>query len=201
MDRRRHIDAQAPDEDGHTPPIKLPLDAHPDRTLDELVYALETIASIHTTIYKAWESVAPERRYHTDPAIDVPALARMVAEGRPISLRMPYVNVISQRDANERALRCLELCANPAEILNVCGPITRVRDLAERLGEFLGRAPVFAGDEPELARVTSDALCVARFGAYRDSVEEMVEAAARWIGAGGENWEKPTMFGVADGQY
>jgi nucleoside-diphosphate-sugar epimerase len=131
----------------------------------------------------------------------LPDLARMVAAGSPISLRMPYVNVISQRDANERALRCLELCANPAVSLNVNGPIARVRDLAEGLGELLGKAPVFADEEPELARVTSDALSVARFGPYRDSVEEMVEAAARWVGAGGENWEKPTMFGVADGQY
>lgn len=131
----------------------------------------------------------------------LPDLARMIASGQPISLRMPYVNVISQRDANERALLSLELCANPAEILNVCGPLVRVRELAVRLGDTLGREPLFVDEEPALSRVSNDERSLTCFGPYRDTVEEMIEAAARWVKTGGENWEKPTMFGVADGHY
>jgi hypothetical protein len=128
-------------------------------------------------------------------------LARMVWDSRPVSLAMPYVNLLSQRDANDRALRCLELCANPAALLNVNGPIVSVRSLVERLAGLLGREPLFADSEPELARVSNDEVCVERFGPYRDTVDEMVEAVARWVAAGGASWDKPTHFGVADGTY
>ncbi len=38
-------------------------------------------------------------------------LARYILEGKEISLSVPYVNLLSQRDANERAIRALEICS------------------------------------------------------------------------------------------
>ena len=37
-------------------------------------------------------------------------LAKSILQGREISLSVPYVNLVSQRDANERAIRAFEIC-------------------------------------------------------------------------------------------
>ena len=128
-------------------------------------------------------------------------LAKMILSGETISLAMPYVNLLSQRDANDRAIRALEIAANPPRPLNVSGPAVSVRWLAEQLGEHLGRAPRLADDEGTVARLANDDFCVQRFGPYRDSVDEMIAAAARWVARGGEDWNLPTMFGNLQSQY
>jgi hypothetical protein len=51
-------------------------------------------------------------------------IGNAVKEGRPIDLRMGYVNVIWQNEANEIAIRCLHHCTSPSTILNVTGPET-----------------------------------------------------------------------------
>src|SRR5437660_2006022 len=57
-------------------------------------------------------------------------IGRAVFERRPISLAMPYVNVIWQGDANSWCLRSLAHCQSPPFILNITGPETlSVRDL------------------------------------------------------------------------
>jgi len=128
-------------------------------------------------------------------------LARMVMNGEPISLAMPAVNLISQRDSIDVALRCLEHCKNPPFVLVVAGPILRVRDIVERLGELLGKKPNIVGEEPDKASLGNDALSVELFGPYRDGPDEMIEAAANWVASGGENWGKPTMFGRVNHVY
>ena len=68
-------------------------------------------------------------------------LADRIVRGEPIDLALAFVNIIWQRDANAIALRALRLAATPARILNLTGPKVRIRDIAVRLGEALGRAP------------------------------------------------------------
>jgi nucleoside-diphosphate-sugar epimerase len=160
--------------------------------------AFRAVASGHTHLHLCFFRLAYAQHLAYGVLVD---LARMIAAGEPVSLAMPYVNLVSQRDANERALRCLELCARPPAILNVCGPVQPVRSLAERLGELLGCDPVFADAEGRLARVSNDERCRELFGPYRDGVDEMLEAAAGWVADGGESWDKPTKFGVANGKY
>ncbi len=128
-------------------------------------------------------------------------LALMIRDGEPISLEMPYVNLISQRDAVDRAIRGLQIAANPPAILNVAGPITSVREICQSLGDHLGKAPLFTGKEASDALIANDDLCLETFGPYRDSVDEMIEAAARWVSRGGEYWDLPTLFGRADHIY
>lgn len=128
-------------------------------------------------------------------------LAKMVWAGEPVSLQMPAVNLVSQRDAVDAAVRALAHCTNPAFVLNCSGPIARVRHIVEGMAALMGREPNVAGPEAETASLANDELCVATFGAYRDGVEEMMEAAARWVMRGGESWGKPTMFGRAPGTY
>ncbi|HEY3396087.1 MAG TPA: epimerase [Armatimonadota bacterium] len=128
-------------------------------------------------------------------------LAKMIVQGEPISLAMPYVNLISQRDANDRALRALSVAANPPRPINVNGPAVRVRDLVEKLALHLGQSANIVEDEAEVARIGNDDYCTTTFGPYRDGVDEMIEAAAKWVARGGEDWDLPTMFGNVVSQY
>jgi len=128
-------------------------------------------------------------------------LARMVWHEEPISLKMPAVNLISQRDANEIAIRSLEFCNNPAFILNVAGTIVSVRKITEKLGSLMGKSPQFMDVEPGEALLANDLLCRNTFGPYQDEVEDMIQAAAWWIMNGNRTWDKPTYFGRADHKY
>ncbi len=128
-------------------------------------------------------------------------LARMVQSGEGISLEMPYVNLLSQRDAIDRALLGFEVASNPFTIFNVAGPVTSVEDICNKLGEFLGKDPVFVGEKADTALIANDTFCVQKFGPYRDGVDEMIEAAANWVANDGEYWDLPTMFGKADHVY
>src|SRR5205823_4658204 len=54
-----------------------------------------------------------------------------VFEHRSVSLAMPYLNVIWQRDANSWCLRSFAHCQSPPFVLNITGPeILSVRDVA-----------------------------------------------------------------------
>ena len=128
-------------------------------------------------------------------------MAKYIMEGKEISLAVPYVNLVSQRDANERAVRAFEICANPPAMLNVSGPVVAVRDIARKLGTLLGRAPVLVGEEPEVCQIIDDGFCVRRFGAYHDSLDDIMAAAVNWVRGGGEYWGKPTKFGEAKREY
>ncbi|HUI10847.1 MAG TPA: NAD-dependent epimerase/dehydratase family protein [Bacteroidota bacterium] len=128
-------------------------------------------------------------------------LVRLIIAGKEISVAVPYVNLVSQRDANERAVRAFEICANPPAILNVSGPPLAVRDLARKLGAMVGRAPVLVGEEPDRCQIVDDGFCVRRFGQYHDSLDDIMAAAVRWVRDGGEYWGKPTNFGEAKREY
>ena len=128
-------------------------------------------------------------------------LAKYILEGKEISVSVPYVNLVSQRDANDRAIRALEICSNPPSILNVSGPVVAVRDIAGRLGEMLGTKPLLVGEEPQLCQVINDEFCVRRFGKYNDTLEDIMTAAVNWVKNKGEYWGKPTKFGEVRREY
>jgi nucleoside-diphosphate-sugar epimerase len=128
-------------------------------------------------------------------------LADMVHRGAPISLAVPAVNLISQRDAVDVALRCLEHCANPPWTVNVSGPGHRVAGIVSALGAALGREPELADGEGRTAPLIDDSLCRTRFGEPRDGVEELIAAVACWVERGGASWDKPTLFGSVDHRY
>lgn len=128
-------------------------------------------------------------------------LVKYILEGKEISLSIPYVNLVSQRDAIDRAIRALEICSNPPSILNVCGPPVSVRDLATRLGEMLGKKPRLVGEEPKESLIVNDSFCVERFGPYHDRLEDMMKAAVKWVKNDGDYWGKPTKFGEVKHEY
>lgn len=128
-------------------------------------------------------------------------LVKYILQDKEISLSVPYVNLVSQRDANDRAIRALEICSNPPSLLNVSGPIYRVRDVAHKLGVMLEREPRLIGEEPATCQVIDDTFCVKRFGPYHDTLEDIMTAAVHWVRSSGEDWGKPTKFGEAKREY
>ena len=128
-------------------------------------------------------------------------LARMVRDGEPVSLRMPAVNLISQRDAIDVSLRGLGHCQNPPFLLNCAGPVVRVRRIVEQMAGIMDKEPRFADEEAEEALIADDSRAVRMFGPYRDEPDEMIEAAARWVLRGGDYWGNLTFFGSTDHRY
>ena len=128
-------------------------------------------------------------------------LAQMIKREEPISLEMPAVNLISQRDANEVALKCFEKCNQQGWVINAAGPVWQVREIVELLASHLETEPKYSGVETDEALLADDSLARATFGEYRDSCEEMIEAAAIWVKNGGNYWGKPTKFGRVGHDY
>jgi len=128
-------------------------------------------------------------------------LARKIHSGSTVDLSMGYVNIIWQGDANTRALRALAHCTSPCSGLNVSGPIHRVRDLAQALGERLGRKPVFSGSEAPDAWVLDCTEAERLFGPSEVPLARMLDWTADWILRGMPSLGKDTHFDARDGQY
>jgi nucleoside-diphosphate-sugar epimerase len=128
-------------------------------------------------------------------------LARKIAAGTPVDLTMGHANVIWQGDANAWALLALTLCASPPVVLNVTGPMVRVRDVAKALGARLGRAPAFTGAEQPTALLSDARRCHALLGPPAVPVDTMLDWIAAWVAAGGGSLGKPTKFEVRDGRF
>jgi hypothetical protein len=129
-------------------------------------------------------------------------IARQVWERRPVSLKMGYVNVIWQGDANAQALATLPLADSPPFVLNVAGPeILRVRDVALQFGDLLGVPVEFTDTEAETALLNDAGRARDLFGPPRVSAAELIEWIANWIQRGQVLWERPTHFEVRDGKF
>ncbi|MGH2564681.1 MAG: NAD-dependent epimerase/dehydratase family protein [Ginsengibacter sp.] len=129
-------------------------------------------------------------------------IAMSVKEKKPIDLRMGYVNVIWQGDANEIALRALHHCAVPPKILNVTSPETvSVRWLANELGRLMGQTPEFINQEEDTALLSNAAESCRLFGQPKVPVNKMLELIVGWLNEGGRTINKPTHFQERSGQY
>lgn len=129
-------------------------------------------------------------------------VARKVATGEPIDVTMGYANVIWQGDANARALQSLAQTNTPPTPLNVTGrERVSIRELAHRFGESLGRKPILMGEEAPNAWLFDAARSFELFGPVTVSLDEMIEATAHWVRAGGSSLGKPTHFEARDGQF
>ncbi len=129
-------------------------------------------------------------------------VAQKVWRGEPVDVTMGYANVIWQGDANARAIQCLERVASPAVALNVTGlERVSIRELALAFGQRLGRTVEITGQEAEAAWLFDASLSYEWFGTPRVTQEEMLEATAAWVLAGGGTLGKPTHFEVRDGAF
>lgn len=129
-------------------------------------------------------------------------VARKVANGEPADVTMGYANVIWQGDANARAIQCLAHTASPPVALNVTGrERVSIRELAQRFGKLLAREPIITGEEAPTAWLFDASRSFELFGPVAVSLDEMIEATARWIQQGGTSLGKPTHFETRDGNF
>lgn len=129
-------------------------------------------------------------------------VAVRVEAGLPVDVTMGYANVIWQGDANARALQCLELATCPPAALNITGiEKVSIRWLAEQFGLRMAKTPKIVGQEAETAWLFDASRSYAEFGPPKVSLEEMLDATAAWVMAGGKSLSKPTHFESRDGNF
>jgi len=129
-------------------------------------------------------------------------IARRIWQGEPVDLTMGHFNVIWQGDANDIALRALEICETPATALNVTGPETvSVAYAAAVMGRFMGKPVTFSGEDSQSALLSNAAKAFRLFGYPRVPLHAMLEWTAQWVKAGGSSLNKPTHFEVKTGKY
>ena len=129
-------------------------------------------------------------------------LVQRILGGEPVDLSMGHVNLIWQGDANDYIARAISLASAPASILNVAGPeVVRVRELAERIGELVGRKPRFTGREEPTALLSDSSRCVRSFGPPRTGLEQMLSWICDWVLRGERTLRKATKFQVRDGRF
>ncbi|MBQ8310062.1 MAG: NAD(P)-dependent oxidoreductase [Clostridia bacterium] len=129
-------------------------------------------------------------------------VADKIMKGEPIPLATPVFNFIWQGSANEIALRGLLHAASPACVMNITGPETvSVKRAALELGEYLGKEPIFAGEEGSDAYINNASLAMETFGYPAVSAKTLIRWQAEWILDGGRSLNKPTHFEERKGSY
>lgn len=129
-------------------------------------------------------------------------IAKAVKERKPIDLRMGYVNVIWQGDANEIAIRALNHCSVPAKMVNVTGPETvSIKWLGGQFGNIFGQEPVFINTEESTALLSNTGVSNDLFGYPKVLLNQMIELIAEWVNQGGKTINKPTHFQERQGKF
>jgi nucleoside-diphosphate-sugar epimerase len=129
-------------------------------------------------------------------------IAQRIWRGEPVDVRMGWVNVIWQGDANARALQCLDHAAVPPFVINVTGrERIAVRALAERLAVLLERPLRLVGEESPDALLSDASRSMRLFGEPAVTLDDMIPWVAAWTRSGGALLGKPTHFETRDGRF
>lgn len=169
-------------------------------------YANSCVARERMFEHFSHQSNTPGRLIRLSYAIDMRYgvlhdVARKVAAGEPIDLSMGYANVIWQGEANDWTLRSLAHCTAPTSPLNLSGPKIRIRDVAQGLGQRLGREPILIGTEAPTAWLIDLSQAYRLFGPTQVSLDQMLDWTADWVSHGGKSLGKPTHYEARDGKY
>jgi nucleoside-diphosphate-sugar epimerase len=125
-----------------------------------------------------------------------------VLEGKPIDLKMGWVNVIWQRDANEIAIRSLEFASSPPSIFNVTGSdCIPVREIANKFASMFGTKVEFSGSEGRLALLSNSSKSDRIFGRSNVTLDQMIKWVGDWLLVGGPSLNKPTHFQETEGKF
>lgn len=129
-------------------------------------------------------------------------IATKVWSGKPVNLTMGRVNQIWQGDAASHIVRCFPLCESPARILNLTGPeVLSVKEIALRVGELTGVAPILEGTESDTALLGNASEIVNLMGPPRVPPDTIIQWVTWWVMHGGSSLGKPTKFEVRDGRF
>ena len=170
-------------------------------------YAQSTLGRERIFTYFSKKNDTPILLYRLNYAVDfrygvIREIAKQVHAGEAIDLTSNNVNVIWQHDANEIAIRSLLHTESPAKVLNVTGPeILSIKWLAEKLGQGLGKEPIFKNDPEPTALLNNAATCFKLFGYPKVSVLEIIEITVQWILRNGDEFGKDTHFQERKGKF
>ena len=130
-------------------------------------------------------------------------LACRLAAGEPINVRMGWVNVIWQGDANALALAALPRATAPEpNIVNVAGHETlRVADLARALAARLGVTARIEGEEAPDALLSNSSHMRELLDDPLLPLDTLLVWVADWVARGGRVLNKPTRFESRDGRF
>ncbi|HEV8603779.1 MAG TPA: NAD-dependent epimerase/dehydratase family protein [Tepidisphaeraceae bacterium] len=129
-------------------------------------------------------------------------LAQRIAAGQPVDVAMGHVNVIWQGDANAMAIQSFDHAGSPPKILNLAGPeVLKIREVAEELGQLLGKPVKFSGNEAGDALLSNAGESHKLFGGPRIGAKQVVRWVADWVKRRGVTLEKPTHFDSRDGKF
>ncbi|MBR6523846.1 MAG: NAD(P)-dependent oxidoreductase [Clostridia bacterium] len=129
-------------------------------------------------------------------------MANNIVNGQPISLTTPCLNAIWQGSANEIAIRGLLHASEDVCIMNVTGPETvSIKKAAKELGEYLGKEPIFSGEEGNDAYLNDASAAMEIFGYPSVPMKTLIRWQAEWILDGGRGLGKPTHFEERKGSY
>jgi nucleoside-diphosphate-sugar epimerase len=129
-------------------------------------------------------------------------ICQRVLADEPVDVTMGSVNVIWQGDACAAILGAFGSCASPPAVLNVTGPeVVRVRDIAARFGELLGRSVRITGTEAPTALLSDASRMVERFGEPQVPLDQLIAWTADWVANGRPLLGKPTGFQARDGRF
>lgn len=129
-------------------------------------------------------------------------MANNILNDKPISLTTPCLNAIWQGSANEIAIRGLLHADAPAKKMNVTGPETvSIRKAATELGTYLGKEPVFEGEEGNDAYLNDASAAMEIFGYPQVPFKTLIRWQAEWLLDGGRGLGKPTHFEERKGSY
>lgn len=129
-------------------------------------------------------------------------IARQIWSRRPVCDTSGFFNVIWQGDANDYALRALELASVPATVLNVTGPETAsTRQIATELAARMNLPVAFTDTFHDATYLNNAGFLHGLMGYPSIALSQLVRWQAEWFLAGGESLDKPTHFEVADGKF
>lgn len=178
-----------------------------DRPLPNGEYAMSCLARERSFEYAAQTFGTKVFIYRLNFAVDLRYgvlfdVANKIMKGEPISLSTPCFNFIWQGSANEIALRGLLHATAPACVMNVTGPETvSIKKAAIELGQYLGKEPLFEGEEGDDAYLNDASLAMETFGYPSVSAKTLTRWQAEYILDGGRTLDKPTHFEERKGKY
>ena len=156
--------------------------------------------------YFSQQHGTPGRLFRLSYAIDLrygvlADVALKVWSGQPVDVTMGHVNVIWQGDANAQALRCLAVATVPTTPINVSGPMTSIRWLAEEFARRFDKPVTITGQEAPTAWLMNTSQAESLFGYPRVPLLRQIGWVADWIAREQRLYGKPTKFEARDGKY